>query len=62
MTIEQKRTEAEALARDIATALMLDKTATEVRGPDRIVTLDAGYSVLAVVNGVELWVDVKARP
>lgn len=56
------RSEAHALATDIAAALMTERAVTEVRGPDRIVTKPDAWSVLAVINGTEVWVDVHARP
>jgi hypothetical protein len=53
---------AHSLAREIAVSCMTDPEVSEARGPDRIVTQHAAFSVLVTRNGVELWIDVKAAP
>jgi hypothetical protein len=55
----------ETVARDVA--LVLTKTLATVRtvaglcGPDRIVTEPNAFGIVVTVDGVELWIDVKAQ-
>lgn len=54
--------EARAVATQVAVWLSRSGACSELQGPDRIVNAEAGWSVVAVVNGVELWIDVRPAP